>query len=139
MAIWDAIKAYLFELFQGLLDKFTGVYDAITGKVRDIIDSVSAALSKVRELAGAAAGKVAGAIPFFAHGGVVTKPTLAVVGEAGPERIEPIGRGGSSSGSITININNPTVRNDSDIAAIRDEILSALSRQQELTQMGALA
>jgi TP901 family phage tail tape measure protein len=139
IAIWNAIKAYLFELFQGLLDKFTGVYDAITSKVRGIIDSVGAAINRVRELSSAAAGKVAGAIPFFAHGGVVTKPTLAVVGEAGPERIEPIGRGGSSSGSITIHINNPTVRNDSDIAAIRDEILSALSRMQELAQMGALA
>ena len=36
-------------------------------------------------------------IPHFAQGGIVTQPTLALIGEAGPEAIVPLsGRGGSS-------------------------------------------
>lgn len=49
-------------------------------------------------------------IPMLAKGGVITKPTLAVVGEAGPEAVIPLsklsqhlpeGRGTDSSGGIT--------------------------------------
>ena len=35
-----------------------------------------------------------GAVTAFASGGIVTKPTLGLVGEAGPEAIIPLGRGG---------------------------------------------
>ena len=35
-----------------------------------------------------------GQITAFAGGGIVTKPTLGLVGEAGPEAIVPLGRGG---------------------------------------------
>ncbi len=40
-------------------------------------------------------------IPAFASGGIVTRPTIALVGENGPERITPLGQGGGN----TININ----------------------------------
>lgn len=35
-------------------------------------------------------------IPYLAKGGIVTRPTLAVIGEAGPEAVVPLGRGGSA-------------------------------------------
>lgn len=48
-------------------------------------------------------------VPKFAAGGIVDRPTLAVVGEAGPEAIIPLGRGGGALGGVgemhvTINI-----------------------------------
>ena len=46
-------------------------------------------------------------LPAFANGGIVNKPTLAMVGESGPEAIVPLGRGGGAGG-VTININGPT-------------------------------
>jgi len=71
----------------------------------------------------------------YATGGIVTKPTKALIGEAGPEAIIPLTNlvnsrnintklnlGGMSS--PTININNPTVRNDFDI----DEIVRQVER-----------
>ena len=45
-------------------------------------------------------------IPTLAAGGIVTSPTLAMIGEAGPEAVVPLGRGGM--GGITINIMGPT-------------------------------
>jgi phage-related minor tail protein len=39
-------------------------------------------------------------VPAFAEGGVVTKPTVALIGEAGPEAIVPL-RGGGGMGSVT--------------------------------------
>lgn len=40
-------------------------------------------------------------IPYLGAGGIVTKPTLAVVGEGGPEAVVPLGRGGMGA---TINV-----------------------------------
>lgn len=51
-------------------------------------------------------------VPALADGGIVSKPTLALIGEAGPEAVIPLGRGGGTGDtSIThtynIEINNP--------------------------------
>jgi hypothetical protein len=43
----------------------------------------------------------------WATGGVFTKPTLGVIGEAGPEAVVPLSRGGGIGGGLTININAP--------------------------------
>ena len=42
-------------------------------------------------------------IPGFADGGIVTRPTLAMVGEKGPEAIIPLGKGIGGAG-VTINV-----------------------------------
>jgi hypothetical protein len=39
--------------------------------------------------------------PHYASGGIVTRPTLAIVGESGPEEIRPLGSGASG---VTINV-----------------------------------
>lgn len=42
-------------------------------------------------------------IPMLANGGIVTKPTLALIGESGPEAVVPLNRGMGSGVNITIN------------------------------------
>lgn len=42
-------------------------------------------------------------IPMMAAGGIVTRPTIALIGEAGPEAVVPLGRGGAVGG-VTINV-----------------------------------
>lgn len=46
-------------------------------------------------------------IPMLAEGGIVTSPTLAIVGEAGPEAVIPLSKMGSMGGAsnVTINVN----------------------------------
>ena len=48
-----------------------------------------------------AAGRMG--IPRFAEGGIVTGPTLALIGEAGPEAVVPLDRM-STGGGVTINV-----------------------------------
>jgi gas vesicle protein len=43
-------------------------------------------------------------IPMLAEGGIVTGPTLAMIGEAGPEAVIPLNRA-HGMGNVTININ----------------------------------
>jgi hypothetical protein len=42
-------------------------------------------------------------IPMLAEGGIVTSPTLALIGEKGPEAVVPLGRGGGM-GNVTVNV-----------------------------------
>lgn len=72
----------------------------------DLVGKVISALGKipgVSNLAGAVGG-IVGKIPGLAEGGIVTGPTLAVVGEAGPEAVIPLDKMGGMGG-VTININ----------------------------------
>jgi SLT domain-containing protein len=50
-------------------------------------------------------GFVGGLIPGLAEGGIVTKPTLAMIGEGGQsEAVIPLDKLGNMGGNITINV-----------------------------------
>ena len=42
---------------------------------------------------------------MLAEGGIVNGPTLAMIGEAGPEAVIPLNRAGVLGNNITINVN----------------------------------
>ena len=44
-------------------------------------------------------------IPMLAEGGIVNSPTLAMIGERGPEAVIPLNRAGGMGGNYTINVN----------------------------------
>jgi hypothetical protein len=46
----------------------------------------------------------AGGIPKMAEGGIVSRPTLALIGEAGPEAVVPLSKMGSGGGDVNINV-----------------------------------
>jgi len=48
----------------------------------------------------------------FAEGGIVTKPTLGVFGEAGPEAVVPLDKMGQMGGQVTINMMEPVFLQD---------------------------
>jgi len=66
-------------------------------------------------------------IPHLANGGIVTSPTTALIGEAGPEAVIPLSKMGGMG--TTININNPTIRDDSDIRKLTDSISRELQKR----------
>lgn len=60
-------------------------------------------------------------IPRLARGGVVTSPTLALIGEAGPEAVIPLGRG---AGGVTVNFYGPVYGDEYQLG---DLVVNALS------------
>jgi len=71
-----------------------------------LIGKLISALGKIPGL-GALGNVVGGAlkgIPGLAAGGIVTGPTLAMIGEAGPEAVIPLDRLGRGGGGITVNV-----------------------------------
>jgi hypothetical protein len=65
-------------------------------------------------------------MPRFADGGIVTGPTMGLVGEAGPEAIIPLSRLGGMGGGQTVNVTVNTVAGDP--VAIERVVLDAISR-----------
>ncbi len=96
-------------------------------------------------------------IPGFHSGGIMEKNRLSLVGERGPELVLPqsrglvlnnsissrllgmlAGNGGGNGGSnVTINVNNPVIRNDNDIRKLAQEI-SRVQASQFRTEGGRL-
>jgi len=95
----------------------------VAANIKDLEDGLAAAKSKLNALDGDTVtmrvkvvvsrsgnvyqitpGQAGGAKPLFmAEGGIVTRATLAVVGEAGPEAVIPLDRAGGMGG-VTVNV-----------------------------------
>ncbi|MCP6727484.1 MAG: hypothetical protein KJI69_05750 [Patescibacteria group bacterium] len=69
-------------------------------------------------------------IPRIAAGGIVTRPTLAVIGERGPEAVIPLNQARGFGGNITINFNNPVIREERDLRKIADQISRIMAQQK---------
>ncbi len=80
-----------------------------------------------------------GAWEGFQHGGIVTQPTMAMIGEAGPEAVIPLNEAGGMGG-ITINFTQPVFfdREDS-MNRFVDLIRKSIQRQDRLRFGGAYA
>jgi len=111
---WEDIKwafgivaDWLVNKFNWLRDRFWEAIGWIEDKLRGFIDTLENIGKKITtpfKEAGAKVGEIVGKIPGFQFGGIVTRPTLAMVGEAGPEAIIPLRRGGGFGGDIIINL-----------------------------------
>jgi hypothetical protein len=91
-----------FSLMSKAFDKFGNAIMIVTGPLGVLIGS----LRKLVELKDAIGSFDIGGIniPGFADGGIVTKPTLAMVGEKGPEAIIPLSQMGGMGGGVTVNV-----------------------------------
>jgi uncharacterized protein YukE len=91
------------------------------------------ALAVMIGIAGAIQIATIAATPM-AKGGIVTGPTHALIGEAGPEAVIPLSQFGGRMGnnvSINIEINNPNVSSMSDIDTLTEEISRRLNNEIE--------
>lgn len=106
--VWDAVWSKVVWV----RDKLQGAADAIKGFFSGIWDGIKekagAAFNWVREQWNRYLGgkgfhfpgtNIGLTIPMLAAGGIATRPTLAMIGEAGPEAVVPLSRGKDYLGS----------------------------------------
>lgn len=127
---WDTIKRWTSDLVQWLKDRwedllgffkaipgrmsglFSGMFDGIKNAFKSainwVIDKWNALDFKTPSVNIPGIGKVGGGnvgvpdIPRLAKGGIVTHPTLALIGEAGPEAVVPLSNGGGVGGPTVV-------------------------------------
>ena len=115
----------------------TGIGSAIGS----VFGPVGAAVGgMVEKAAGGLGGVVSGVVDFvkdlwpFADGGIVTKPMMGLVGEAGPEAIIPLDRisemmGGGGGTTVVYNINAVDARSFQQLLAQNPAVLYQLTEQ----------
>jgi len=86
----SAARAALSGL-SGIANSIAGAMGAAASAVRSLIDAIHAIPSHI-SLPSIPGGGLISKIPGLAMGGVVTRPTLALIGEAGPEVVLPLNR-----------------------------------------------
>ena len=109
-----AVSNFLFKDLPEALGSSIFWVQQMIDKLNQFIDKITEAIRKLKELVSAPSGgtlnpfqenfSLPSWIPKFASGGIVNSPTLAMVGEAGPEAIVPLSKMGSMGGGIVLNI-----------------------------------
>lgn len=128
-AILDGIGRGLRALGSKLLDWIVAPVNKIIGAVNGVTSRINSALSFQVDTHIPGVGKVGfdapdiRPIPMLAKGGIVNGPTLAMIGEAGPEAVVPLGRGGGGVGQITVIVEDRT------LAGMSPEQRRSLARQ----------
>jgi phage-related minor tail protein len=154
LAIYNAFVTWGTNLSAWWSGLWTGIYNALESvfsKIETVINSILSAVSKVTgavssvvgAVGGAVGGTIGGAIKAFASGGIVNSPTLALIGEAGPEAVIPLsafnggsslgtGGGSGSGGNIQIFIQGGYYLDQSAAQQIGNALATSIGRQLKL-------
>ena len=118
----DGITTYfeaVFNIYKSLFNGIAKLWNSTVGKLSFNIPSWVPVIG--------GKGFSVPQIPMLANGGIVTGPTLAMIGEAGPEAVVPLNRGGF--GDVTVNINGG-FSTSAEIGQAVVNALRAFNRQQ---------
>jgi len=120
----------LFKVMAGLIKaEINGVIGVVNLAIRGL-NSINVDIPDwVPFIGGKSFGVNLPQIPMLANGGIVTRPTLAMIGEAGPEAVVPLGKGFGGGMSINITVQG-SVTSERDLAiTIRDGIAQLMRRR----------
>lgn len=105
---WPKVKQFFID-FRNEIDETLGPLDEIIGAVFRFSNVIGKGIEGAFDRSPLFGGQLQQMrapvrnIPQMADGGIVRSPTLALIGEAGPEAVVPLDRG--PMGNITINVN----------------------------------
>jgi len=139
------------NLWSGVGNTLTIVWEGVKTTIKNSINWILEKVNSVIRALNSVAAKGAGAfgaksisipeIPLLAAGGIVNQPTLAMIGEAGPEAVIPLNRmNGFGSGSMifytTISGNN--IGNAMDLKNICNQVEEAIMNKVRRNAMVSL-
>lgn len=121
----EPIREIFASLWEGVKNVALSVFDSVKAVIADTLNWIIAKINKVLgfvNMVVQAGSKITGIstpeipqIPMLADGGIVNKPTLAMIGEAGPEAVVPLSRGrnyGVGGQNLTIIVNGDVTGED---------------------------
>jgi len=112
------------------VDGFKGVWNAVIGTYNDFVNNMGDITIPdwVPKIGGESFSLPN--IPQLAKGGVVSTPTLAMIGESGPEAVVPLNRASQfGKNNVTVNINVSGVTDRSDKRALAREIGDIIAQE----------
>lgn len=146
---WDTFVEYFFialeaigDFFKGIINGwitlFEGFINFVIAGVNGLINAINRISIKVpdKKAFGEYAGMTLGfsipnisevSIPRLADGGIVDEATLAVIGEAGPEAVVPLGKSGMTGNTYNITVN---AGMGTDGSRVGEQIVRAIKRYE---------
>ena len=114
VSTFRSVKGTILGIWDGLVSGIKGAVNTIIGAINRFIRGINAIKIRVPGVDIPLVGRVGGfsvgmpqipEIPRLARGGIVNRPTLAMLGEQGPEAVVPLGRGGPAGMTVNLVIN----------------------------------
>jgi len=152
LIMWDDFKESIYNVWESIKETFGSATDWIIEKtikplvqwIQKIIDMLKRTRDGVASIGGKIGGKIGGAISSgasairgvlpFADGGIVTRPTLGFVGEAGPEAIIPLNKSNGMGATINLTITGNTFMGEDDVAEkVGDKMIHILRQNLRLS------
>ncbi len=140
--IWRSIRDFAVTIWDGMKATFNTFVNAVIDGINVIIRALNRISFTLPDWVPGIGGRGFSInieeVPHLKHGGIARRPTLAVIGEEGPEAVIPLGRGGGGlgmGGDITVEFRGgPLVLTDDFavrrfIQALMPEIRNALRSQ----------
>lgn len=135
--VWDGISQTAENVWNGIVNTIEGVINTIIGVINGMIDGINKITKiKMPDWVPLIGGKTIGfeipKIPLLAEGGIIKRPGLSIVGEAGPEllslpqgaTVQPLG----TAAPINITVTGNYFQNRDDIDRVADAIVQRLKR-----------
>jgi hypothetical protein len=134
--VFGAVKTGFAELanlgkaiFDGIGGAFKGVINAVISAMEKGLNFAIKGLNTILDGIDKAAGPWVNfgsipevKLPRLAEGGITTGPTIAMIGEKGPEAVIPLNRLGSLGGGMTLNVNVSSADPNAVVAALQQYI-----------------
>ena len=142
--IWDDIKTVTsaaWDFIEGIVNTIGNGIKSMIGLIKAEINGLISLVNKAIQAIDAihvtlpfgmgTIGFNIPTIPLLAEGGIVTKPTLAMIGEAGTEAVIPLSKMGNMGGGINVVVNvQGSVVQEQDLAiSVRDQIAILMRRR----------
>lgn len=144
--MWEGIKGVVRGAVDWIVDKINGIIRAVNDVIEAANKLPGVEIPTVSEISTGGSARrsrnpgrsrpVGGGITAFAEGGIVTRPTLGLVGEAGPEAIIPLNRANVGGRPVTVNVNANVVRSDRELEELVQEALSRVLRRGGTVAVG---
>jgi phage-related protein len=136
---WGGIQTIFGGIINDIKTIFKAAIDFIWGKIQWVISKVEwvgkkvkGVMDKIPSVGLPSFSMPKFKLPFFAEGGIVTKPTLGMVGEGGEsEAIIPLSKldkfiNGGGGKNVTVNITGNHIASDYDVDRMMDKVVKKL-------------
>ena len=137
---WAMIKTVVADVWDFIKSVFNGMVNIWKSEINAIIDLVDWAITQLNKihvklpsfLGGYSFGIDLPLIPHLAEGGIVNSPTIALIGEAGPEAVVPLSKAGMGMGggvNVIVNVQGSVVQEQDLAVSVRDQIAILMRRR----------
>jgi hypothetical protein len=138
---FNAVKTVASAVADTIGTAFRSVFDGVKSSLNSLITLANSAIralngihinipSWIPGIGGRSFGIDLPTIPMLAEGGIVTKPTLAMIGEAGAEAVIPLSKGGMGGGiNVVVNVQGSVVQEQDLAISVRDQIAILMRRR----------